>query len=360
MATADLCEQREHLDARLARKAGDVPLRQLLVECSDPGLVIALAEELENVLRHVDFNRARALQQQLTDLALELGPEIAGAWRGFRLEVPGDGGSPPAFGNREGMKEDEKPLRTLLAQAAERGLGTFELRWTWLLSQGGPEPETRAQYVSDLADGVCYDRFEELGVFQMPTDLPAAMAAHRERLMAEHANSVLRGRARFPAVGHKWIQDSVEAVRKALEEVGTRAEAVMAYELGRLDPATIEPPERIRWAALAVRLGVEFEKWCIAAEEPLPYLYQRAALFYHLWLDCQGLSRARPFMGQRLLAIIEQAGTIYTADGIAALQHIYDDLHRSPWDRLPVLMDGEESEEGEPEPLSDVFVNPSP
>jgi hypothetical protein len=322
--------------------------------------VIALAEELENVLRHVDFNRARALQQQLTDLALELGPEIAGAWRGFRLEVPGDGGSPPAFGNREGMKEDEKPLRTLLAQAAERGLGTFELRWTWLLSQGGPEPETRAQYVSDLADGVCYDRFEELGVFQMPTDLPAAMAAHRERLMAEHANSVLRGRARFPAVGHKWIQDSVEAVRKALEEVDTRAEAVMAYELGRLDPATIEPPERIRWAALAVRLGVEFEKWCIAAEEPLPYLYQRAALFYHLWLDCQGLSRARPFMGQRLRAIIEQAGAIYTADGIAALQHIYDDLHRSPWDRLPVLMDGEESEEGDPEPLSDVFVNPSP
>jgi hypothetical protein len=287
------------------------------------------------------------LQQQLTDQALELGPEIAGAWRGFRLEVPGDGGSPPAFGNREGMKEDEKPLRTLLAQAAERGLGTFELRWTWLLSQGGPEPETRAQYVSDLADGVCYDRFEELGVFQMPTDLPAAMAAHRERLMAEHANSVLRGRARFPAVGFKWVQDSVEAVRKALEEVNTRAEAVMAYELGRLDPVAIEPPERIRWAALAVRLGVEFEKWCAAAEEPLPYLYQRAALFYHLWVGCQGLSRARPFMERSLRAIIAQAGAIYTADGVAALQHIYDDLHRSPWDRLPVLMDDEEGEDEE-------------
>lgn len=343
MATADLREQQKHPYAPPAGKTEGGTRRQLLVECSDPGLVISLAEELENVLQHIDFDRARALQHQLTDLAQALGPEIEGAWRGFRLEVSGDGGSPPAFGNREGMKEDEKPLGTLLAQAAERGLGQFELRWTWLLPQGGPEPETRAQYVSDLADAIVrYDRFEELGIFRMPTDLPAAMAEHRERLMAEHAGDVLRGRARFPAVGHRWIQDSVEAVRKALEEVNTRAEAVMAYELGRLDPATVEPSERIRWAALAVRLGVEFERWCMAAEEPLPYLYQRAALFYHLWTGCQGFSRARPFMEQRFQAIIEQAGAVYTADGVAALQHIYDDLHRSPWDRLPGLMNGDE------------------
>ena len=349
MTTADLREQRKHLYASPVRKTEGGTVHQLLVECSDPGLVISLAEELENVLQHIDFDHARALQQQLTDLAQALGPEIVGAWRGFRLEVPGDGGSPPAFGNREGMKEDEKPLGTLLAQAAERGLGKFELRWTWLLPQGGPEPETRDQYVSDLADGIRYDHFEELGIFQMPTDLPKAMAAHRERLMAEHVGGLLRGRARFPAVGHRWIQDSVEAVRKALEEVNTRAEAVMAYELGRLDPAAIEPSERIRWAALAVRLGVEFEKWCAAAEEPLAYLYQRAALFYHLWIGCQGFSRARTFMEQRLQAIIEQARAIYTADGIAALQHIYDDLHCSPWDRLPRPLDDEEPEDKERE-----------
>jgi hypothetical protein len=345
VATADLHEQQKHLHASPARKSEGGTVRQLLVECSDPGLVISLAEEMENVLQHIDFDRARALQQQLTDLAQALGPEIAEAWRGFRLEVPNDGGSPPAFGNREGTKEDEKPLRTLLAQAAERGLGQFELRWTCLLPQGGPAPETRAQYISDLADGIRYDCCEELGIFQMPTDLPAAMAAHRERLMAEHVGGVLRGRARFPAVGHRWIQDSVEAVRKALEEVNTRAEAVMEYELGRLDPAAIEPPERIRWAALAVRLGVEFEKWCVAAEEPLPYLYQRAALLYHLWAACQGISRARPFMEQRFQAIIEQAGAVYTADGVAALQHIYDDLHRSPWDRLSGLTDDEKPED---------------
>jgi len=50
MATADLREQRKHLYAPPPRKTEDVTMRQLLVECSDPGLVIALAEELENVL----------------------------------------------------------------------------------------------------------------------------------------------------------------------------------------------------------------------------------------------------------------------------------------------------------------------
>jgi hypothetical protein len=320
-------------------------MRQLLVECSDPGLVISLAEELENVLRNVDFDRARTLQSQLTDLARELGPEVEGAWRGFRLEVPGDGGSPPSFGNREGMETDKKPLKRLLAEAAGRGLGKFELRWTFLLPQGGPEPETREQYISDLADGIRYDRFEELGIFQMPTDLPAAMAAHRARLMEEHAGGVLAGRARFPAVGYKWIQDSVEAVRKALEEVNTRAEAVMEYELSRLDPAGVEPGERIRWAALAVRLGVEFEKWYIAAEEPLSYFYQRAALLWHLSDPRGGRGRARPFLKQRFQAIIEQATAVYTADGVAALQHIYDELHRSPWDRLPGLAEDEVEEE---------------
>ena len=312
-------------------------MRQLLVECSDPGLVISLAEEMENVLRNIDFDHARALQDQLTALARELGPDVEKAWRGFRLEAPGDGGSPPTFGSREGMETDRKPLKRLLAEAAGHGLGKFELRWTCLLPQGGPEPETREQYISDLADGIRYDRFEELGIRQMPTDLPAAMAAHREQLMQEHAGGVLAGRARFPAVGYKWIQDSGEAVRKALEEVNTRSEAVMEYELGRLDPATVEPAERVRWAALAVRLGVEFEKWCAAAEEPLPHLYQRAALYYHLWTACHGFSRARPFMEQRFQALIEQARTVYTADGAAALQHISDDLHRSPWDRLPAL-----------------------
>ena len=51
-------------------------MRQLLVECSDPGLVISLAEEMENVLRNIDFDHARALQDQLTALARELGPDV--------------------------------------------------------------------------------------------------------------------------------------------------------------------------------------------------------------------------------------------------------------------------------------------
>jgi hypothetical protein len=44
-------------------------MHQLLVECSEPGLVIHLAEEFEHSLRHVDFDRARTLKQQLTELA---------------------------------------------------------------------------------------------------------------------------------------------------------------------------------------------------------------------------------------------------------------------------------------------------
>ena len=71
---------------------------QVLVECSEPGLVIDLAEEFEHTLRHVDFDRARTLQRQLADLARECGPEFQQAWQGFRLEVPNDGGCPPSFG----------------------------------------------------------------------------------------------------------------------------------------------------------------------------------------------------------------------------------------------------------------------
>lgn len=36
-------------------------MRQLLVECSDPGIVVSLAEEFENILRQVDFARAQQL-----------------------------------------------------------------------------------------------------------------------------------------------------------------------------------------------------------------------------------------------------------------------------------------------------------
>ncbi len=41
-------------------------MRQLLVECSDPGIVVSLAEEFENVLRQVDLARAQQLQHELT------------------------------------------------------------------------------------------------------------------------------------------------------------------------------------------------------------------------------------------------------------------------------------------------------
>lgn len=323
-------------------------MRQLLVECSDPGLVITLAEEFENVLRQIDFPRAQALHGQLSNLARELGPEFEQAWQGFQLEVPNDDGHPPAFGKRAATSHtsgvDEEHLKQLLAQATERGLGQFELRNTLLLPQDGPAPETREQYVRDLADSIRWATWEELGIFQSPVELPEAMAAHRHQLMDEYAGDALRARACFPAVGHLWIRDSLKQLEQALEEVNTRAEAVMSYELARLEPADVGPTECIRWAALATRLGEAVEKWCLAAEEPLAYIYQRAALAWLLWTECRGWGPARPFLEKRLQALIEEAKTIYTADGLAALRLVYDDLRQPPWDGLDSLLADERAE----------------
>jgi len=330
-------------------------MRQLVVECSDPGLVVYLAEEFEHVMRHVDFARAQSLSQQLGELARELGPEFAQAWQGFRLEVPNDGGYPPSFGKREWSREESEErglMQGLLAQAGERGLGAFELRDTILLPQGGPAPETREQYIRDLADGVRRAEWEELGHFRSPTDLPASMAAHRQHLMEELATGVLRDRARYPSVGHRWVQESMDRLKKALEEVNTRAEAVMEYELDRLDPASLEPVERIRWAAVAVRLGRCVEKWFRAAVEPLAYLYQKAALVSLLWNECGGWGRARPFLQEQLKAIIEQATDVYTADGLEALRLLHKELRRPPFGGLLGLPDDEEKGQDE-EPVLD-------
>ncbi|MCR4404987.1 MAG: hypothetical protein NUW06_06940 [Candidatus Acetothermia bacterium] len=308
-------------------------MRQLLVECSDPGLVVTLAEEFEHVLRHVDFARAQELKSKLGELARELGPEFEELWQNFRVETPNEVGYRPLnFGSREAV--DEERLRELLAQAKERAIGQFELSRTLLLPQDGPAPETREQYVHDLADGIRGAPWDELGVFQMPVNLPDQMAAHRLKLMEEYAGEVLRARARFPTVGHRWVRDSAERLEKALEEVSTRAEAVMTYELARLSPKDVEPEERLRWAALAARLGEEVEKWYAAAEEQMSYIYQRAALAYLLWTECSGFGPARSFLEKRLQALIAEAEAVYTADGVAALREVYDELRRPPWARL--------------------------
>lgn len=298
-------------------------MRQILVECSDPGLVIYLAEELEHVLRHVDFARAQALGQQLGELARDLGPEFAQAWQGFRLEVPNDGGHPPSFGSREYPDPEDgtrELLRGFLDWAEERGLGQFELRGTMLLPQSGPTPETREQYIRDLASSISLGRWEELGIWRFPVDLPASMAAHRQELLEDRGLPVLRAQACHPIVGHRWVQDALKQLTRVLEEVNTRAEAVMAYELARLDPAGMEAAERIRWAAVAVRLGRDVAKWFPAAVEPLAYLYQQAALVDLLWSECRGWGPARPILEAHLEDVIDQATEVYTADAVEALR----------------------------------------
>ena len=100
-------------------------------------------------------------------------------------------------------------LQGLLDHAEERGLGAFRLRTTNLLPQDGPAPETREQYVRDLADGIRSAEWEELGLFQFPVALPALMASHRLRLMEERGREVLRARAHHPEIGHRWVEHSL-------------------------------------------------------------------------------------------------------------------------------------------------------
>ncbi len=322
-------------------------MRQLLVECSDPGLVVTLSESFENVLRHVDFERAKSLQGQLNDLARELGADFEEAWRGFLIEVPNDGGAPLSFGNRDPV--DEGKLRQLLGRTEDRGIGRFEVRNTLLLPQDGPAPETRKQYVRDLADAVSYTYLDDVSLLRRPLDLPASLSAHRLRLVEEHASPVLLARAGYPSVGHFWIKETMQQVEKALQEVNTRAEAVMEYELTRVDPAEVESEERIRWAAVAVRLGKEVEKWYTAAEEQLEYLYQRVALIYTLWTDIRGMGRARPFLEDRLKLLIQKAESVYTVDGREALQLVYRELRKPPWVLLPEDWDDERNGGGKDE-----------
>jgi hypothetical protein len=303
-------------------------MRQLLVECSDPGVVVTLEQEFENVLREIDFDRARAIGHMLSELSRELGPGIDRTWAGFRLEVPNDGGRPLSFGNRDVVDEDS--LQRLLAAAGERGIGRFAVRRTQLLPQDGPMPETRRQYVRDLADGVeFWAPFEESGgprILRFPIELPDTIAAYRAKIVDEYAVGVLRDRAIIPAAGERWITESVDRLRKALREVNTRAEAVMEYELARLDPVEMEARERLRWLALAVRLGTGFERWYAPAEDALSYIYQKAALARLMWNDSKGFGPVRPFLEGRLAACIDRAAGVYTGDGVDALRLMRDDL----------------------------------
>lgn len=320
-------------------------MRQLLVECSDPGLVVSLAEEFEHVLRQVDFDRAKELRGRLAELARELGPEYADAWEGFRVELPNDGDHPLTYGNRG--PADEKCVKALLEQAGAREIGRFEVRHTMLLPQGGPEPETREQYIENLADGIRWSFQDEAGIRQLPNELPAPMAAHREKVMAETAGSVLRGRAHYPGVGHRWVEDSLQQLRKALEEVATRAEAVMLYELERLDPAAVAEHERLCWTVLAARLGREVPKWYAATEGIFTHLYQRVALAYHVWTDARPWGPTRGYLEERFSAYLQAAEGVYTADAVAAIRRIHDELRRPPWGNLwdPLPAQNEDAEE---------------
>ena len=174
------------------------------------------------------------------------------------------------------------------------------------------------------------------------------MEKHRRQLLEEQAYPALRSSAQDPALGYKWVQESIERLRKSFEEVDTRAQAVMEYELSRLDPAQVELEEKVHWAVLACCVGKEVEKWYTACAKQLHYLYQRVALIAELWTSCRGAGPARPFLQERFKELIEESASAYTDDSRQALKRVYDELNRSPWDRWSGLL-GEKGDDSEDE-----------
>ncbi len=320
-------------------------MRQLLVECSEPGLVVTLSEEFEYVLRHVDFERATRLWDELSVLAHKLGGDVDEIWQGFRLETPNQVGCRPvSFSSRETL--NPKPIEPLISEASKEGIGSFEVGQTLLLSQSGPRPNTREQYVRDLAAAI-KDSGIALGLFGSPVSLPESMASHRERILEEHVFPDLMRQARFPSVGRAWIADTHKRLEDALGEASTRVEAVMDYELRQLNPDDLDPVERVRWSALAVRLEREVEKWYAATAAALPHIHQRAALVWLLWGEGRRSRSTRSFLEEQLGDCMEEAESVYTADGAAALHLVYEDTQEAPlWSLLPG-MGGEPSSTGD-------------
>jgi hypothetical protein len=147
------------------------------------------------------------------------------------------------------------------------------------------------------------------------------------------------------------VEDSLARLKRALEQINTRSEAVMEYELDRLHPVDLDAVECIRWAAVAVRQGHCVEKWFQAAVEPLAYLYQEAALVSLLWTECHGGGPARPVLEEHLEALIAEAEGTYTSDAVAALRRLQADLRRLPWGTLFPVAAGEDEAEDEGQSL---------
>lgn len=318
-------------------------MKQLLLECSEPGVVVALEEELENILRRVDFKKAQEIQEKLLHLSQKLGPDYEDLWRGFRMEVSNDlCASPPSFGKRE--RAPKKKLNELLLQAKREEIGSFKVYSTLLLSQGGPTPETREQYIEDLANSISFSSHYMCPINNNHLGFPKKIAAYRLRLLKEHLDCVLKQAATSTSTGPKWLKDSKDKIDTSLTEINTKAHAIMEYELFQLDPDKLDLQERIQWASLSCSIGKDYKKWCRAALKEIDYLYQRAALLLHLCSICENMGRAADFLREKFQEIIEESKSIYTEDGSQALEILYKKCE-NPWNKMRNLLKDKEEED---------------
>ena len=283
----------------------------ILVEHSEPGLVIKPVDSFENVLRHISYERALELRQSLIAIAQELGPEYAAAIEQFHLEVPGDSTRPPALATLGDV--DYGAVKRVTEVATERGLGEFRVGVSLLLEG---KAQTREDYVAELRFAI-----ETAGGYGIPP-LPDVIRKHRSLLVAQRLGGGYCGPE--DAVGHLWVRDMAQRSRRALEAIDNDVCAVIRYELERLDPSSLPLEELARWCTAALWVhGERFVALYTLLEAGLEYLYQRAGFAYRFH-EAPGPKRypAMKHLEERMTAYLAEAQKIYTPEAVAALEQI--------------------------------------
>ncbi len=336
--------------------------RQLLVECSEPGVVMASADSIEHALRHIGWEDVLRLRDKLAELADEMGADYARLWHDFRIEQPNDSAWStrlPAFSNRvDTSREAEQRTEELASEAAKRGLGRFAVGATMLMDEGVIHPETREQYIEELAMAVerrfasAPLRAEEpasvrvvdlpergeggttLGyepTFRLlchPIPLPKRIRDHRMELVRELAGGTLEARARESRVGRAWVESTLKNLQKPVEEIASRIEAVIDYELARVRPEELPLEEALRWLALAVRSWRDIDRFYAPVETSMRHPSEKACLAHLLAMENEGDGRVEQFMCRKLEAAIAEAESVYTSDGVAALRKVLADTRK--------------------------------
>ncbi len=296
---------------------------KILVEHSEPGLVIKPVDSFENVLRHFSYERALELRRQLIEIAQEMGSEYATTLEQFHLEVPGDSTRPPALATLGEVSYEM--VKEVTDVATERGLGEFQVGMSILLEG---KAQSREDYISDLRFSI-----ETATGYRIPP-LPKVIREHRRRLLERRLGA--RDVWLEDTIGHQWVEEKVRSLRRDLEGIDRDVCAVIAYELERLAPEALSTEELAEWCTAALRLGGErFLELFTALEGKLSYLYQRASFAYRFH-EAPGFcpQLVQEHLRKCMAAYLEEAKQIYTAEAVEALEQMRAKMLEDPLAKL--------------------------